>query len=122
MRAWRKCLQQRRNVGNCLSSCPLNKHNLIKSLRASLDERTLSGHDVLDFSTAQNFSYAKFRVMPSRTYSKLTQSEYEAQTTFHNHGPSNDALHTSEAVHHCLKCMSGLEGALKTGIPLPEQT
>ena len=72
--------------------------------------------------TAQNFSYAKFRVMPSRTYSKLTQSEYEAQTTFHNHGPSNDALCASEEVHRGLKCMSGLRGALKTGAPLPEQT
>jgi hypothetical protein len=47
MRAWRKCLQQRRNVGTCLSSCHLNKHNLIKSLRANLDERTLSSDDAL---------------------------------------------------------------------------
>jgi hypothetical protein len=47
MRAWRKCLQQRRNVGTCLSSCHLNKHNLINSLRANLDERTLSSDDAL---------------------------------------------------------------------------
>ena len=66
---------------------------------------------------SHNFSYAKFRVMPSRIYSKLTQSECEAQTTFHNHGPSNDALHASEAIRHGLKCLSGLGGALKTGDP-----
>jgi hypothetical protein len=47
MRGWRNCLQQCRNVGKCLSSCHLNKHNLINSLRASLNERTLPGDDVL---------------------------------------------------------------------------
>jgi hypothetical protein len=47
MRTWRKCLQQRRNIGKCLSSCHLNKHNLINSLRANLDERTFSSDDAL---------------------------------------------------------------------------
>jgi hypothetical protein len=47
MRAWRKCLQRRRNVGQSLSSCHLNKHNLINSLRANLDERTVSSDDAL---------------------------------------------------------------------------
>jgi hypothetical protein len=47
MSAWRNCLQQCRNVGKCLSSCHLNKHNLINSLRASLNERILPGDDVL---------------------------------------------------------------------------
>jgi hypothetical protein len=47
MRTRRKCLQQCRNVGTCLSSCHLNKHNFINSLRANLDERTLSIDDAL---------------------------------------------------------------------------
>jgi hypothetical protein len=47
MRTWSKCLQQRRNIGKCLSSCHLNKQNLINSLRANLDERTFSSDDAL---------------------------------------------------------------------------
>jgi hypothetical protein len=47
MRTRRKCLQQCRHVGTCLSSCHLKKQRFINSLRGNLDERALSSDDAL---------------------------------------------------------------------------
>jgi hypothetical protein len=78
MRAWRKRLQQRRNVGTCLSSCHFKKHNFIKLLRAILDESTLSGHDVL-------------RALPPKI-SPLLQEDLSAEKR-----PKGEALHDLRA-------------------------